>query len=155
MAQTANQKKMAALRAMRGKPKVGKKQAGGCPGKKGCMCGCGKKGQCGEGARLQAVAKAAKAAAAAAARGTKRAAEILRRNQEIIKKGLKLAGTAAGVAGSLTGNKALSTVGDIAGAFGEGKQRGGSVINSTTGELQAPSIYYPNSSALFTGKLVF
>lgn len=153
MPQTEMQIKMAKLRAKKGKPK-GKKQAGGrgsCPHSK-CSCGCGKKHMCGEGKRLQAVAKAAKVAAKAA----KKAAAFALKHRKEIASGI---GAAATIGQSLTGNKTLGTIGSIADVLGSGKQRGRGdglpVVNGTTGELVSPSIYYPNSSSLFTGRLVF
>jgi hypothetical protein len=149
MAQTEMQKKMAKLRAMKGKPKVvGKPKKGGCHGKK-CMCGCGKKAMCGEGRKLQAIARAAKKAAAVA----KKAALLAAKHRKAIAAGV---GAAAGLAGAVTGNETISTIGDVASALGEGKRghgmRGG---QSTTGELVSPAVHYPNSSGLYTGRLSF
>jgi len=155
--QTANQIKMAKLRSLRGKPKVGKPKGkkGGCAGKKSCMCGCGKKQMCGDGKKLQAVAKAARKAAELA----KKAAQLAIKHRKEIAAGVGAVGT---IAGQITGNTTLSSIGNVASSFGEGTQKGRGqsggnlpVVNGTTGEKQSAYVYYPNSAAIWTGKLTF
>lgn len=143
---TPNQIKMAKLRAMK-KKKVGKK--GGCAGPK-CMCGCGKKGQCGEGARLKAAAEAAKKAAKAAAEAAKKAAKFAKEHRKEIAGGI---GAAAAIGSQLTGNKALSTVSDIADVLGRGRGQRGRGFN--TGELHNASNLNSNSAIAATGQLIF
>lgn len=142
---TPNQIKMAKLRAMRGKKKVGKK--GGCAGPK-CMCGCGKKGQCGEGARLKAAAAAAKKAAKAAAEAAKKAAKFAKEHRKEIAGGI---GAAAALGSQLTGNKTLSTVSNIADVLGSGRRGRG----FNTGELHNASNLNSNSAIASTGQLIF
>jgi len=147
---TANQTKMAKVRAAKGKAKKPKK--GGCS-----KCPKNRNmNMVGEGAKIDAaLAFATKAAAVAA-----KAAAVVLANKEKILAGLKAGTDIAGVAGSITGNKGLTKVGSLRGLLGKGRDRGrmhgrgpGNLIN--TGMQAAPMLSYPNSSALFTGSLVF
>lgn len=136
--------------------------------------GKGKKKQVGEGPKLDKFVGAVKKGA----NYVKRGIQYGLKNKEKILKGAKDATELAAAAGNYTGNNALKKVGTYRQYLGKGKKGRGieespepeenaieapvqaipqaiqqSPVN--TGELEAPVVYYPNSSSLFTGRLVF
>jgi len=75
-------------------------------------------GQCGEGAKLDAL----KNFLVKGARVAKTGADFVAKNKDKILSGIKTGTELAGVAGSLTGSKALQKVGNLRGLLGDGKK---------------------------------